>query len=179
MSNILGSPPPAPPPNVPALKENGEGGAPPTTVRERMQEHRKNAVCATCHSRIDPLGFALENYSAIGKWRTAESGKPIDVSGNFPDGTKFSSPGEFKQVLMSRQDDFAKTVLTKLMTYAMGRGVEAYDMPTIRAILRNSSSSNYKWSNVIMGIVTSTPFQMNHVAETEIGTPTKQVASLQ
>jgi cytochrome c5 len=179
MTNVLGSPPPAPPPNVPALAESGAGGAPPTTVRERMQEHRKNAVCASCHSRMDPLGFALENYSAIGKWRTNESGQPIDVSGQFPDGTKFSSPGEFKQVLMARQDTFVKTVLTKLMTYALGRGVEAYDMPAVRAILKSSAASNYKWSAVIQGIVTSTPFQMNHVAEPETGTPAKQVAALQ
>ena len=151
----------------------------PTTVRERMQEHRKNAVCATCHSRMDPLGFALENYSAIGKWRTTESGQPIDVSGNFPDGTKFGSPGEFKQALMSRQDDFVKTVMAKLMTYALGRGVEAYDMSAVRSILRNTAPTNYKWSGIIMGIITSTPFQMNHVADQEAPTPTKQVASLQ
>ncbi|MFN7914979.1 MAG: DUF1592 domain-containing protein [Vicinamibacterales bacterium] len=178
MTNVLGSPPPPPPPNVPALKESGAGGAPPTTVRERMQEHRKNAVCATCHSRMDPLGFALENYSAIGKWRATESGNVIDPSGNFPDGTKFTSPGEFKQVLMTRQDDFVKTVMSKLMTYALGRGVEAHDMPTVRAILKSTAPGNYKWNAVIMGIVTSQPFQMNHVAEPEVSTPAKQVASL-
>jgi hypothetical protein len=178
LTNILGSPPPPPPPDIPALKENGEGGAPPSTVRERMQEHRKNPVCASCHSRMDPMGFALENYSAIGKWRTTEVGFPVDASGQFPDGAAFKSPQEFRTQLMTHKPEFVKTLMTKLMTYALGRGVEAYDMPTIRGIIRDSAADDYRWDDLIMGIVRSRAFQMNSVAGPEGGVVQPQVASL-
>jgi hypothetical protein len=176
LTNILGSPPPPPPPDVPALKENGEGGAAPTTVRERMEEHRKNAVCAACHARMDPMGFALENYSAIGKWRTIEVGAPVDASGAFPDGSKFSSPAEFRKILMTHRDEFVKTLTGKLLTYALGRGVESYDMPTVRAIIRDAAATDYRWTTLILGLVKSVPFQMNRLADPEAAVTQPQVA---
>jgi hypothetical protein len=176
LTNILGSPPPPPPPDVPALKENGEGGAPPSTVRERMEAHRKNPLCAACHVRMDPMGFALENFSAIGKWRATEVGAPVDATGTFPDGAKFSSPSEFRTLLLTHRDEFVKTMMTKLMTYALGRGVEPYDMPTIRAIIRDAAATDYRWTSLIRGIVRSAPFQMNRVGEPEGETTQSQVA---
>jgi mono/diheme cytochrome c family protein len=175
LTNILGSPPPAPPPDVPALVEAGEGGAPPSTVRERMSAHRNSAVCASCHRRIDPMGFALENFSAIGRWRTTEYGLPVDASGAFPDGTEFRNPAEFRKALATQSDEFVKTLTTKLLTYALGRGVEYYDMPAVRSIMRETAAHNHRWSALVLGIVKSTPFQMNRTAQPE--SPQRQVAS--
>lgn len=165
LSNILGSPPPAPPPNVPALQEAGEGGAPPSTVRERMAKHRNSSVCASCHRRIDPMGFALENFSAIGRYRTSEFGLPIDGSGQFPDGSEFRTPAEFRKILSGQSDEFIKTLTVKLLTYGMGRGVEYYDMPSVRAIMRQAAANEHRWSALILGIVKSMPFQMNRAAD--------------
>jgi mono/diheme cytochrome c family protein len=161
LENLLGAPPPPPPPNVPALKENGEGGK-ATTVRERMEQHRSNPVCAACHARMDPLGFGLENFDAIGQWRTndAEAHTPIDASGVLPDGTKFNSPAEFRKALVSRKGDFVGSVTEKLLTYGLGRGLEYYDAPVVRQILREASATDYRWSTIIMSIVQSQPFQM-------------------
>ena len=164
LTNILGSPPPAPPPNVPALVENGEGGAAASTVRERLSAHRKSPVCASCHNRIDPMGFALENYSAIGRWRTTEHGLPVDGSGAFPDGSKFTNPAEFRTLLMGQREEFVKTLTTKMLTYALGRGVHYYDMPAVRAIMRESTAKQQQWSALILAIVKSMPFQMNRAA---------------
>jgi hypothetical protein len=149
---------------VPALVEDGEGGAAPATVRARMEQHRQNPVCASCHNRIDPMGFALENFSAIGRWRTTESGLPIDSTGAFPDGTKFSNPAEFRKVLQTQNQEFLRTLTSKLLTYALGRGVEYYDMPAVRSIMREASAADYRWSALILGIVRSSPFQMNRAA---------------
>jgi hypothetical protein len=160
LENILGSPPPPPPANVPPLKENGEGGAPPTSVRARLEEHRTNPVCSACHAPMDPLGFALENFDAIGRWRTTEANAPIDASGIFLDGTKFSGPAEFRKVLLGHREEFVVTLTEKLLTYALGRGVEFYDMPAIRKIMRDAAASDYRWSSLILGITTSMPFQM-------------------
>jgi cytochrome c5 len=160
LENLLGAPPPPPPANVPALKENNEGGK-PTSVRERLEEHRKNPVCASCHARMDPLGFALENFDAIGRWRAVdESGKPVDASGVLPDGTKFQGPAEFRRVLLAHRDEFVSTLTEKLLTYALGRGLESYDMPAVRAILRQAKADDDRWSSLIRGIVASVPFQM-------------------
>jgi hypothetical protein len=161
LENILGAPPPPPPANVPPLPENVAGGG-TLTVRERMERHRANPVCASCHSRMDPLGFALENFDAIGRWRAAdESGTPIDASGAFPDGTTFRGPVELRDVLVAeRTSEFAMTVAEKLLTYALGRGVEAVDRPALRAIVRGAAAHDYKWSAMIGGIVRSTPFRM-------------------
>jgi uncharacterized protein DUF1592/uncharacterized protein DUF1588/uncharacterized protein DUF1587/uncharacterized protein DUF1585/uncharacterized protein DUF1595 len=162
---VLGAPPPPPPPNVPPLKEVGDGGHPPASMRERMEEHRNNAVCATCHTRMDPLGFALENFNAIGKFRTKDGNSPIDASGVLPDGTKFSNPNEFRQALLQHREEFVNTFTVNLMTYALGRAVQYYDMPAIRTIIRDAAPSNYRWSSLILGIIKSRPFQMRNAQE--------------
>ncbi len=151
---------------MPPLPENVAGGG-TLTVRERMEQHRANPVCASCHSRMDPLGFALENFDAIGKWRDADDdGTPIDASGVLPDGTSFRGPGELRDVLVAERGEFAMTVTEKLLTYALGRGVDAVDRPALRAIVRGAATHDYKWSAIIAGIVRSTPFQMRRVGET-------------
>jgi hypothetical protein len=160
LENLLGAPPPPPPPNVPALKENDEGGK-PTTVRERMEQHRKNPVCASCHAQMDPIGFALDNFDAIGRWRTVdhEAQAPIDASGTLIDGSSFNGPSEFRALLLKRRVDFANTVVEKLLTYGLGRGLEPYDMPVVRQIMRDVAPSEYRWSGIISAIVKSPPFQ--------------------
>ena len=164
MENILGTPPPPPPPDVPSLPENTDG-AKAMSMRERMEQHRANPICASCHALMDPLGFALENFNAVGEWRTREGDTTIDPSGALPDGTEFRGPAELRKVLLAHPEQFVTTVTEKLMTYAMGRGVEYYDQPAIRKILRESSPSNYRWSSIVTGIVNSTPFQMRRVEE--------------
>jgi hypothetical protein len=161
LDNILGTPPPPPPPNVPALIDRGGDGK-IKSVRQSMEEHRANAVCASCHSRIDPIGFALENFDGIGRWRTTEgSGNtPIDTSGMLPDGTEFQSPAELRKVLMRDPEQFATVVTTKLLTFALGRGVEYYDAPAVRKIVHESAPDDYRWSSLFLGIVRSEPFQM-------------------
>ena len=160
LEQMLGAPPPPPPPDVPALPDRGAGGR-PASVRERLEQHRDNPVCASCHAPMDPLGFALENFDAIGKWRaTGAGGGPIDASGAFPDGTGFDGLAGLKAVLLSRHEQFVRTVTEKLATYALGRGLEHYDMPAVRRILREAAASDYTWSSLVLGIVESTPFQM-------------------
>jgi len=163
LENILGTPPPPPPPNVPALTENGEDGK-VLTVRERLEEHRKNPVCATCHRVMDPLGFSLENFDAIGQWRAREEGVPVDASGQLADGSKVDGPVSLRQALMKRPDQFVGTMTEKLLTYALGRGLEYYDMPVVRSIARDSARNNYRFSSIVMGIVRSTPFQMRRAS---------------
>jgi mono/diheme cytochrome c family protein len=160
LDNILGTPPPAPPANVPALKDRGDDGK-IVSIRQSMEEHRANPVCATCHARIDPIGFALENYDGIGKWRTTEGGAhtPIDTSAVLPDGTKINGPIELRKVLLKKPDLFATIVTEKLLTYALGRGVEYYDEPAVRKIVREAAP-DYRWSSLISAIVKSVPFQM-------------------
>jgi hypothetical protein len=157
LSNILGSPPPPPPPDIPALSESK--GAVPTSVREQMQKHRANPVCASCHSRMDPLGFALENFDGIGKWRVVDGKTPIDASGAFPDGSKFAGPDDFRTLLVKERDALVRTFTEKLLTYALGRGAEYYDMPAVRRIIK-SAEPDLRWSSLILGVVKSSPFQM-------------------
>jgi mono/diheme cytochrome c family protein len=160
LTNVLGTPPPPPPPDVPSLKETPPNGR-VLTMRERMEQHRSNAACAVCHAQMDPLGFALENFNGVGEWRTtSEAGNPVDASGVLPNGVKFNGPAELRKVLLSHPEQFANTVTDRLLTYALGRGVEYYDQPAIRKITREAASNNYKWSSLILGIVNSTPFQM-------------------
>jgi mono/diheme cytochrome c family protein len=159
LENILGAPPPPPPPNVPALDDTPAGSV-PKTMRERMSQHRANPVCASCHARIDPLGFALENFDAIGHWRGSEGGHVLDVSGALPDGTAFNGPAELRTLLQRHQSEFVTTAVIKLLTYALGRGVEYYDMPAVRQILHDAAPHDYAWSSIIEGIVKSVPFQM-------------------
>jgi hypothetical protein len=124
-------------------------------------------VCAACHARMDPLGFALENFNAIGKWRTTEAGSRIDASGKFPDGTSFNNPAEFRQALLGRRDDFIQNFTEKLLTYALGRGVEYYDMPAVRSIIRDAAPGQYRWSSLVMGVVRSAPFQTSGAPDHE------------
>lgn len=159
LENLLGTPPPAPPPGVPPFKENGDTGK-QLSVRQIMEEHRANPTCATCHKVMDPLGFSLENFDAIGAWRTKEPAGPIDASGELIDGTKVNGPAELRKALLKRPEQFVGTFTEKLLTYALGRGLEYYDMPAVRAIEHEAAKSNYRFSSIVMGIVTSTPFQM-------------------
>jgi hypothetical protein len=156
---ILGTPPPPPLPTVPALKEH-ESGAKFATMRERLAEHRDNPACAGCHKLMDPIGFSMENYDAVGRWRTAEEGVAIDATGGLPDGAKFDGVSGLQQSLLARPDVFAGTFTEKLLTYALGRGVEYYDAPAVRGIVRDSRTKDYRFSTFILGIVNSTPFQM-------------------
>ncbi len=159
LENLLGTPPPQPPPNVPALKEKGEGGK-PLTMRGLMEQHRANPACASCHKLMDPIGFALENFDGIGGWRTTDAGVPIDPSGVLPDGSKIQGVAELRNALLSHPEQIVHTVTEKLLMYALGRGVQHYDQPAIRGILREASPGDYRWSSIIWGIVKSTPFQM-------------------
>ena len=159
LDNILGAPPPPPPPNVEALPEVGIDGE-PASIRDRMQQHRANPVCASCHARMDPLGFALENFDGIGQWRATDGVSTIDASGSLPDGTMFKGPEDFRQVLVTRREDFVRTFTEKLLMYSLGRAIQHYDIPSIRAITREAAPANYSWSSLIMGIVKSQPFQM-------------------
>ena len=159
LTNIVGSPPPPPPPNVPPLKENGAVGK-IMTMRERMAQHRANQPCAGCHRLMDPVGFSLENFDAVGRWRTSDAETKIDASGNLPDGGQFAGVAGLKQALLARPELFVSTVTEKLLIYALGRGLEAYDGPVLRKIVRDSRSKDYRFSSIILGIVNSTPFQM-------------------
>jgi len=159
LENLLGTPPPPPPPDVPALNEKREE-VQKMTMRQRTEAHRVNPACAACHVQMDPIGFALENFDGVGRWRTSEGGVAIDVSGEFPDGTRFDGPVELRKVLVGRQEQLAQTVTEKLLTYALGREVEAYDMPAVRKILREAAPGDYRWSSLISGVIESVPFQM-------------------
>jgi hypothetical protein len=159
LENVLGAPPPAPPPDVPDLPEI-ERGEEPSSVRERLEQHRQNPTCASCHAVIDPLGFALEPFDAIGRWRTHDGGHPVDAMGSLPNGTSIDGPVGLRDLLVGRQEEFVRTVTEKLLIYAIGRGVEYYDMPMVRQIMREAASADYHWSAIILGITKSSPFQM-------------------
>src|SRR5204863_9769143 len=158
LENILGTPPPPPLPNVPALKDNTVSAT--LSVRERLAEHRANAACASCHDLMDPVGFALENFDAVGRWRTYEDGVPVDVSGGLPDGSKFEGVDALEQGLLKRPELFVATFAEKLLTFALGRGIETYDGPAIRKIVKEAGADDFRFSSVILGVVNSTPFQM-------------------
>jgi hypothetical protein len=158
LENILGTPPPPPPANVPALRENTVAAN--LSVRERLAQHRADAACASCHEQIDPVGFALENFDAIGRWREREDGEPIDVAGGLPDGREFIGVAGLEQALLDRPEPFVGTMAEKLLTYSIGRGVEPYDGPTIRKIVRDAKANGYRFSSVVLGVINSTPFQM-------------------
>jgi hypothetical protein len=170
LENVLGTPPAAPPPDVEGFKENKDGEK-PRSVREIMEQHRARASCNACHGVMDPLGFALENFDAIGEWRTKDryAGSPIDASGTLVDGTPLAGPVDLRNALMRRPEQFAQTLTEKLMTYALGRSVEYYDMPAVRSIVREAAQQNYRFSSIVKGIVRSAPFQMRKAHE-ELGT---------
>ena len=166
LDTLLGSPPPPPPPDVPALPEAGEGGK-VLSVRERLSEHRKNPLCASCHVRMDPLGFALENFDATGRWRTVEANGPadltpqkIDASAQLPDGTKFDGVAGLRHILEERSDQFVYTMTEKLLTFALGRGADWYDAPAIRDAVRAAQKNDYRFATLVTSIVSSRPFQM-------------------
>ena len=164
LENILGTPPPQPPKNVPPFPEND--GKAPKSVRARMEMHRKNPVCASCHTLLDPLGFGLENFDGIGQWRDTDANSPVDASGQFPNGLKFSNAAEFRQgILTGYRAEFLSTLTKKLTTYALGRGVEYYDMPAIRKVVKDAAANDYRWSSLVMGIVKSLPFQMRRAEQ--------------
>jgi hypothetical protein len=160
LENILAAPPPAPPANVPALDESAGKNGKPRTVREMLEAHRANPTCASCHARMDPLGFSLENFDAIGQWRTTDGGNPIDTSGVLLDGTKVNGPRALQQALLAQKAQFGTAVAEKLLTYMLGRGLEYYDEPTVRAVQRAAAADDYRWSSVVSAIVKSAPFQM-------------------
>ncbi|MBM3773224.1 MAG: DUF1592 domain-containing protein [Acidimicrobiia bacterium] len=164
LENLLGTPPPAPPPNVPPLKEN-DGKTPPKALRDRMEQHRANPVCASCHARMDPLGFAFENFDAIGKWRDKEDGVPIDATSTLVDGTAVAGPAGFRQLLLDRKGQYIGTLVEKLLSYAMARQVEYYDQPTVRQLVRDAAKTGYRWQPLILAIVNSQPFQMRRVQD--------------
>ena len=163
LDNLLGSPPPEPPPNVPALEESSQTGK-QLTMREAMAQHRENPACRVCHAAMDPIGFSLENYDAVGKWRDMFAGVDVDASGLLPDGAVFNGRKGLENLILDRPTDFVATVTEKLLTYALGRGVEYYDMPTVRSIVRQSEQEDFSWSSLILGVVKSAPFQMRRTA---------------
>ena len=160
LDNLLGSPPPPPPSDIPPLPEPSEATEGLTT-RQLFEQHRKDPMCASCHIKMDPLGFALENFDAVGRWRTHDAaGLELDTSGTMPDGTHLQGPAGLKNVLLKNQDEFTRTVVQKLLTYALGRGIEHHDQPAIRKVIRNTAVDDHTWSSVITEIIKSTPFQM-------------------
>jgi hypothetical protein len=160
LSNLLGVPPPPPPPDIPSLVEKTADGK-PLPVRQALESHRRSPQCAGCHAPMDPLGFALENFDAIGRWRaTDDTAAPIDASGTLPDGSRFQGPDGLRDVLLARKQEFVTTLAEKLLTYAVGRGLEHSEMPAVRTVAREASAHDYRWSSVVLGVVRSMPFQM-------------------
>jgi len=159
LENILGSPPPLPPPNVPPLRESVVG-VKPTSVRDRMEEHRSNPVCAACHKIMDPIGLALENFDGTGQWRTSDSGFSIDPSSQMVDATPLDGPSSLRKALLSRPEAVVGTMTQKLLMYGIGRETKYNDMPVVRAIMRGAEPNRYKFSDLVLGVVRSAPFQM-------------------
>jgi hypothetical protein len=149
-----------PPPGVETNLDQKEGVTEPVSLRARMEEHRTNPVCSSCHQIMDPIGFALENFDLIGKWRDVEGKAPVDASGEMVDGSKLNGPASLRTVLLDRSDAFVMTVTEKLLTYALGRGVQYYDMPTVREIVREAEDDDYRFSALVLGVTKSMPFQM-------------------
>ena len=165
LENLFGMPPPPPPPGIPELEEERAAGV-ARTLRERMALHSQDATCASCHVRMDPIGFALENYDAVGRWRETDGGAPIDASGELPGGVEFDGPAQLKRALsVSLKDQFASTLIEKLLTYALGRGLEYYDRPTVRLLARGARDSGYRLADMVVGVAGSMPFQMRRSSE--------------
>jgi hypothetical protein len=176
LENILGTPPPPPPPDVPALDETAVGTS--ASLRKQMEAHRSNPMCASCHAKMDVLGFGLENYDGVGKWRTMDGKFPVDPSGTLPNGKTFSTPAEMRTVLLGELPQFAHCLTEKMLTYALGRGLEPYDRTTVSQIERRLAASDYKFQTLIYEIVRSLPFQMRRgqVPEEKTSTTTKELA---
>jgi hypothetical protein len=164
LQTFLGVSPPDPPPNVPAIKEktpDTAGNAKTPTMRQTMEAHHTNPACATCHRIFEPIGLALENFDAVGAWRSHDEGEPIDATGALVDGTKLDGVASLRNSMVRYSDQFVQVVTEKMLTYGLGRGVEYEDMPLVRSIVRNSAGSKYKFSDLVLGIVKSSAFQMN------------------
>ena len=177
LENILSSPPPPPPPNVPALKTEASDTGKPLTMRQAMEAHRANPVCASCHARMDPIGFAMDNFDAVGRWRDTDAGQAIDASGVLPDGTKFNGIVDLKKALLRHPEQFVETVAEKLLMYGIGRNVQYYDRPAVRAIVRESRASNYSFASLVLGVVKSAPFQMRRAQEEQQKAPAVSTAA--
>jgi hypothetical protein len=158
LENLLGVPAPLPPPNVPSIDEGSDITA-IKSLRQRMEKHRQQPTCAACHKIMDPIGFSLENFDLIGRWRTSEGGAPIDATSQLVDGTPLDGPASLRRALLARSDVFARTMTSKLMTYATGRALKYYDMPAVRAIANDAAKNNNRFSSLVLGIVRSDPFQ--------------------
>jgi len=158
LQNLMGTPPPPQPPNVPALEDNTVSASLP--MRERLAQHRANAACASCHKLMDPVGFSLENFDAVGRWRMTEDGRPVDAAGGAPDGSEFVGVGGLEAALLKRPEVFTGTLTEKLLTFALGRGVEYYDGPAVRQIVSAARANDFRFSALIEAVVTSTPFRM-------------------
>ena len=176
LSVLLNTPPPQPPPNVPPLEKSATADK-PTTVRQQLEQHRSNPVCASCHRNIDPVGFALENFDSVGQWRdTTADGLPIDAVGTLPDGKTVNGPVQLREALLGRPDVFVGAVTENLLIYALGRGLEPTDMPVVRSIVKNAAQNDYRFQSIIMGIVQSVPFQMRtKISPVETGNKVAQV----
>jgi hypothetical protein len=166
LENILGAPPPPPPPGVETNLDE-ESATQASTLRERLQAHRADQVCASCHNIMDPIGLSLENFDLIGGWRDLDAGEPIDASGVLVDGTPVASPADLREALLDRSRSFVEVATEKLMTYALGRGIEHYDMPAVRAVVAAASEDDYRFSSIVYGVVMSEPFQMRVAANEE------------
>jgi hypothetical protein len=164
LENILGAPTPPPPPNVGVLKDDAASVA-AATIRERLEQHRKDPMCASCHVQMDGLGFALENFDAVGAWRNRDGNFVVDASGTLPDGSKFTGPAELRAVLMDRKDDFVRCLAEKMMTYAIGRGMESFDAPAIEKIAHQVSDGHYKFSSLVEAIVLSDTFRKGRAGQ--------------
>jgi hypothetical protein len=156
---LLGSPAPVPPPNVETTLEGDDGAIVTASVRERLEAHRANPTCASCHAIMDPVGFSLENFDLIGAWRDTDGGRPIDTHATLTDGTVIDGPAALRDALLDRSGAFVETAAERLLTYALGRRLEHYDMPTVRAIVRDAEAEDYRFSALVLGIVGSEPFR--------------------
>jgi hypothetical protein len=163
LENLLGMPPPPPPPNIPDLETKSADGR-LLSIREQMEAHRRNPACSVCHVRMDPLGFSLENFDAIGRWRRDSEGRPVDASSVFADGTPLHGVEGLKAFVLDRRENYVHAFAGKLLTYALGRHVDYRDQPALRKIVRGAAARDYRWSAIILGIVNSTPFQMRKAA---------------
>jgi Protein of unknown function (DUF1588)/Protein of unknown function (DUF1585)/Protein of unknown function (DUF1592) len=160
LENLLSAAPPPPPANIPVLKTDGAEPGKTLTMREAMTAHRANPSCAVCHVRMDPIGFAMENFDAVGRWRDHDNGNTIDASGRFPDGTTFDGMAGLRKILLNERGQFVNTVADKLLMYALGRNLQYYDAPWAREIVRGAATSGYTFSSLVAGVVRSAPFQL-------------------